>query len=347
MVKGRSRAAGAMLLAATLGLTGCNSGAKTAPELQSTVRPGVAPTPSAKGAYFGAWVPPERPGKTSASPTPRASAEAAGRVPAVSRFEKEMGRQLDITATYRSWKQPFPEEADTALVAGNRQLLLNWHGADTREIVAGKYDQHIRERARAVKALGKPVFLRWQRDMDRSELRVGRIHSAAAFIAAWRHLRRIFREERADNVAWVWSPSLRGMTGGTAEAFYPGDAEVDWIATDVFPSAAHDYRDFADTVGAFMTWARERPKPIMIAEFGVPRSYAGRRAEWLRETAQFLQDPQIKAVVYFDDDVQGVKGVRKRRYAYSLAGDRAALSGLRELATTPYFNPRSLPVTPG
>jgi hypothetical protein len=84
----------------------------------------------------------------------------------------------------------------------------------------------------------------------------------------------------------------------------------------------------------------------MIAEFGVPKSYGTRRAEWLREAAETLQDPQVKAVVYFDSDEQAANA-RDKRHAYSVTGDKHAMSALRELATTPYFNPRNLPVTSG
>lgn len=352
-----------MLLAAGLAISGCSDDVRATPKIESTVRPGVAPTPPAKGAYFGAWVDPQQgpaPGaKPSSSPSGTASSSKSpkpsatptapdgktsdkGRVAAVTRFEHSLGRQLDITSTYRTWKQPFPQEADTSLLAGGRYLLLTWSSGDTREIVAGEHDQRLRDRARAIKALGKPIFLRWQRNMDTEDLRADRIHSPADFIAAWKHARQIFKEEKADNVAWVWCPTLKGFSGGESVAFYPGDDQVDWIASDVYPGGNFDYRDFSEAASHFMRWAQGRPKPIMIPEFGVPRTYGRRRAEWLRKTAQFMQNPQIKAVVYYDSDAAG-----EPPFEYSLTGDQPALSGLRELATTPYFNPRNLPVTSG
>jgi hypothetical protein len=35
------------------------------------------------------------------------------------------------------------------------------------------------------------------------------------------------------------------------------------------------------------------------------------------------------------------------RTSYSLDGDQSAMSAMRELATTPHFNPRNLPVSSG
>ncbi|MFB4311143.1 glycoside hydrolase family 26 protein [Actinomadura sp. GTD37] len=361
----------ALLAAAALVATvaaGCGDGAGAVPKITTTARAGVAPVPPQQGAYFGAWVPPEGTGRPSSAPGPARSgspsrsasaspsASAASSSPSgkdagkpgmapIAAFEGQLGRQLDIVQSYRGWKSDFPGALEKSVADGNRYLLLTWGGADTREIVKGEHDDLIARRARAVKALGKPVFLRWSRDMDKSSAEK-RVHSPADFVAAWKHLREIFKREKVDNVAWVWCPTARGFGGADAGAFYPGDDQVDWICADAQPGGDYDYRDLSEVVKLFMEWARKHKKPIMIAEFGVPRSYGTRRAEWLREAASTLQDPQVKAVVYFDSDEQA-ESARDKRRAYSVTGDKHATSALRELATTPYFNPRNLPVTSG
>lgn len=346
---------------------GCGDGAGAVPKITTTAQAGVAPVPPRQGAYFGAWVPPAVGGAATGSPSSTASGAASespsgtasgspsggptgkdadkpGMAP-VAAFERDMGRQLDIVQSYRGWKSDFPTGLDSSVVGSNRYLLLTWAGADTKEIVQGKYDALIRARAKAIKATGKPVFLRWSRDMDRSSVK-DRVHSPADFIAAWKHLRQIFTAEKVDNVAWVWCPSARGFGAPNAGAFYPGDDQVDWICADAPPGADYEYRDMSETLKLFMQWARNRHKPIMIAEFGVPKSYGQRRAEWLRAATKTLEDPQVKAVVYFDSDEQA-EDPRDKRRAYSVTGDTHAVSALRELATTPYFNPRNLPVTSG
>ncbi|MEV4006394.1 hypothetical protein [Actinomadura sp. NPDC049753] len=378
-VKARSRAArtrmpivGTALLAiagtiATVA-AGCGGGAGAAPKITTTARAGVAPVPPGQGAYFGAWVPPEGGlPSASASPSPSGSpSESPSESPSdsgspsespsgkdagkpgmapVAGFEQRLGRRLDIVQSYRGWKSDFPGGLEKSVADGNRYLLLTWDGGDAREIVQGEHDDLIAKRARAVKALGKPVFLRWSRDMDKASEQK-RVHSAADFTAAWKHLRAIFKREGVDNVAWVWCPTARGFSGANAGSYYPGDDQVDWICADAQPGADYDYRDLSEALKLFTEWARGRHKPIMIAEFGVPKSYGPRRAEWLREAAKTLQDPQVKAVVYFNSDEQA-KNARDRRRSYSVTGDTHAMSALRELATTPYFNPRNLPVTSG
>lgn len=349
---------------------GCGDGAGAAPTITTTARAGVAPVPPEKGAYFGAWVPPEdtrepsgsaspdgaspdaspdgsASGSPSGTPSGTPSGEDADKpaMASIVGFERELGRRLDIVQSYRGWKSDFPTGLGKSVTDGNRYLLLTWGGADTKKIVQGEYDDLIQRRARAVKALGKPVFLRWSPDMDISSNRK-QVHAPADFIAAWKHLRNVFERESVDNVAWVWCPTARGFGGGNAGEYYPGDDHVDWICADAQPRADYDYLDLSEGLKMFMQWARDRHKPIMIAEFGVPKSYGERRAEWLREASKTLQDPQVKAVVYFNSD-ERAENARDKRRAYSVTGDKHTMSALRELATTPYFNPRNLPVSSG
>ncbi|MFB4313067.1 glycoside hydrolase family 26 protein [Actinomadura sp. 21ATH] len=370
MVKGRSRTARAKMPVAALAMlaiaaAGCSDGAGATPTITTTTRAGVAPMPPEKGAYFGAWVPPDGAGPAgSASPSPSGSpSDAASESPSesppaaaspsgrpapepVRGFEQDLGRRLDIVHSYRGWKSTFPSRDDSALLAaGDRYLLLTWAGADTKEIVSGKHDAVIRERARAVRATGKPIFLRWSRDMDAPGAR-DRVHGGKEFVAAWKHIRAIFKAERVDNVAWVWCPTATGFGSRNGPSYYPGDDQVDWICVDAQPGAGYDYRDLSEVLKVFMDWAGERPKPIMVAEFGVPKAYGTRRAEWLRKAAETLQNPQVKAVVYFNSDEQAQES-RDDRRKYAVTGDQKAVSALRELATTPYFNPRNLPVTSG
>jgi hypothetical protein len=318
------------VLALSLGLMGCSaSGANVKPDIQSTVRPGVAPTPPPRGAYFGAWVNPSQ-----------ATFTQEGRIQSVLDFEKSIGRELDIVHTYRTWDQPFPRAADNAVLNSNRYLMLSWNGTDTKLINSGSEDRIIRERARAIKATRKPIFLRWQWEMERPNARQ-KIHSPADYIAAWKRIRAIFRQLGVDNVAWVWCPTAKGFSSNAGD-YYPGDDQVDWVCADVYPGHEYEYRNLSEAIRPFLDWAKAHPRPVMVGEFGVPRSYGVRRAEWLREAAETLQNPQIKAVLYFDSDMAG-KGADDKTQ-FSLEGDQNAMSAMRELATLPYFNPRNVPV---
>jgi len=282
-----------------------------------TVNPSTAPVPPPHGAYFGARVRP---------PVYTEPAEIA----AVDRLQGQIGRRLDIVHVYHLWQDPFPNSSDLAFVRQGSLLLLSWSGTDTRVITSGAYDNMIRQRARAIKAVGKRIFLEWRWEMDRPGLQA-EIHSPADYIAAWDHIRRIFAQEHVDNVAWVWCPTARGFATGTAAAYYPGDNEVNWICADAYPGPG-PYRSFATIVQPFLDWASHHRKPIMIGEYGVPYAYGPEeRAAWLWDAARTVQEHvQIKALVYFDANA---------KRAYALEAGSPALQAFRGIAHDPYFNP--------
>ncbi len=267
------------------------------PKPHATPEPALPRTPlaipaPATGAYFGAWVDPTMYGQH-------------GHVGAVNALQLQIGRRLDIVHTYLRQPAPFPTSSDLAWVRQGSMLLVSWALNDSRGIAAGEWDAAIRQRARELKALGKPVFLEWRWEMDRPNLRFA-VGTPADYIAAWKHIRLIFAEQHVTNVAWVWCPTARGFASGTAQAYYPGNSEVDWVCADAYPRTG-TRASFADVIKPFLSWAARHPEPIMIGEYGVPESYgAALRAQWLRDAQQtVVRDPQIKALVYFDSNTTG------------------------------------------
>jgi Glycosyl hydrolase family 26 len=286
-----------------------------------TVTASEGPAVPAHGAYFGARV---------RGNAYTESAEIAG----VDRLQQSIGRRLAIVHVYHMWSDPFPSSSDLAFLRQGSTLLLSWSGTDTLAIIAGHYDQMIRQRALAIKATGKPIFLEWRWEMDRSGLQA-QVHSPADYIKAWDHIRSIFAQEHVTNVGWVWCPTASGFATGQAAAYYPGNNEVDWVCADAYPGYG-PYRSFANVVAPFLSWASHHPKPVMIGEYGVPTTYGTQqRAQWLWDAAHTVQsDPQIKALVYFDADA---------KRAYSLHVGSPALEAFRRIAHLPYFNPAGQP----
>jgi beta-mannanase len=157
-------------------------------------------------------------------------------------------------------------------------------------------------------------------------------------VAAWKHVREIFSAQHVKNVSWVWCPTIAGFANGTAPSFYPGDSMVDWTCVDVYSSAK--LVPISQLLQPFLTWAAAHPKPIVIGEFGVSGAYGGRsRAAWLTSAAIEVRDnPQIKAVCYFDSDPDGAPAT----LSFSLPPGSTELAAFTAMARTPYFNPRHL-----
>lgn len=282
--------------------------------------------PPARGALVGAWVAPDRPTEQQ-------------RVAVVGQYEQQLGRKLDIVHHFHAWDDFFPSELDVYVAERRDQtLMLSWAGTDTKEVAAGKHDGILRLRARDMAALRAPVLLRWRWEMNRPNL-ADTVHSPEDYIAAWKRVRAIFHEERADNVDWVWCPLSTNFAGTDAAAYYPGDDEVDWMCVDAY--SENPAQDWGAEVGPFLSWAAGHDKPILIGEFGTQPGADGQRSRWLAGVAALVRrHRQIKGIVYFDENVD--RAGRKRDW--SLRSSATDVRAFAALLADPYFNPRRLPV---
>jgi hypothetical protein len=273
------------------------------------------------GAYVGAWIKPEE-------------LTHVGRLAAVDDMETSLGRKLKIVNTYRRFEQMVGTSSDKEFLAQGATLMVSWATGDNRSIVDGEHDDLIREQAAAIKALHVPVLLRMRWEMDRPNLRAT-MWSGEDYIAAWKYVRDIFRSVGADNVSWVWCPTAEGFQRGDAAPFYPGDDQVDWTCVDVY--AATQFEPIGHLMGPFLLWASQHPKPIIIGEFGVAKSWGSAdRAAWLADAERtFKANPQIKAVAYFESNPDGNAPNKQ----FQLAGDKPAFKAFHQLAKDPYFNP--------
>jgi hypothetical protein len=273
----------------------------------------------AASVWVGAWVKPAVWGQD-------------GRRDAVDGFEEALGRPLDVVNTYRTFEEEFGKDTDLEWLERGTTLMLSWASGDTRSIVDGRHDDLIRAQARRVRAARQPILMRFRWEMDRPNLRAT-MWSAEDFVAAWKHVRAIFADVGADNASWVWCPTAEGFDRGDAPAFYPGDDQVDWTCVDVYASS--DYRPLDQLMGRFLEWAAQRPKPIVVGEFGVSREWgAAKRAQWLRDAARvFKANPQIRAVSYFESDPDG----NPPTLQFKLSDDPEAFAALRALYRDPYF----------
>lgn len=311
------------------------AGVSTAPTAATTTTTpppsrGTPPTVPAKGALVGAWVKPPGGGKDVAVPT------------ATTAYQRQAGRRLDIVHMYRTWEESFPGPVERFAVEQGSIPMISWDGTKTSDILAGTYDDLIRERAAAIRALNAPVFLRWFWEMDRPDAQA-EVGSPAAYSRAWRHIRRIFDQAQVRNVSWVWCPTSYSFGRGYGPRYYPGDDAVDWTCADGYSGGTQSgkrVRSFEEVFRAFYDWAAKRPKPIMIGEFGVQKG-AGDQGQWLRDAGTTLQNtyPRIKALVYFDSVRQGGTG---GELSWSLRDSATGMQALRGLLKEPYFNTRRL-----
>jgi hypothetical protein len=292
-----------------------------------TATPGGPP-----GALFGAYV-------------QGTSSKADVQMAAVERREHDLGRRLAINHHFYPWDQEFPTVREEADLQAGRIPLISWNGKDTLSlgIGLGQHDDLIKTRARAVKALGQKVMIRWMWEMDGRKKAEDSRHPAL-YVAAWRRIHDVFAAEGATNVQWVWCPNataFRPEDERNAPAYYPGDEYVDWICADGYnwaPGRQGDqWRSFASIYGAFYEWGMARAKPLMVGEFGAQERNPGEKAQWLTDAREALKTrfPGIKAVVYFDAN---------KDYDWRVTSSPETLAAFRDMANDPWFTPDPRPL---
>ena len=175
---------------------------------------------------------------------------------------------------YSGWFVPF-KAAFAATVANNGAVPLVQMDPDNvslAAIAAGKYDAYLFSYAEAVRAYRHPVIMSFGHEMNGYWYSWGyRKTSPAVFVAAWRHIVKIFRVLGAQNVTWLWTVNIINDTHGgqipRPGQWWPGSSYVNWVGIDGYylkPSWK-----FAPLFGPTIAAVRSvTADPILIAETG-------------------------------------------------------------------------------
>ena len=264
---------------------------------------------------------------------------APGDSSAVKAWVKHVGRLPAVWLIFQGWTgwNEFPAAQAKQARELNGQLMVTWEPWNGRSggsqwscaaIASGSQDAYIRRYARTVRSAGVPVMLRLAHEMNGNWYPWGTAYDAKGvrhnsntpqyFVAMWRHIVSIFRQERADNARWVWAPNITYMDAHNSladqkrdlAALYPGDGYVDWIGLSVYNDGAqrnwNSFVDLFDTSYQIVTGISN--KPLMIAEMGATEAGAPggtSKAAWIRQT--LTQDipnryPRVKLVNWFCRD---------------------------------------------
>jgi mannan endo-1,4-beta-mannosidase len=202
----------------------------------------------------------------------------------VSAFKSATGSKPDVVMYYSGWYVPFPTKfAATAANEGAVPLVqMDPDGISVAAIAGGKYDGYLSAYAESVRAYHHPVIMSFGHEMNGNWYSWGYGKtSPAVFVAAWRHIVRLFRELGAQNVTWLWTVNIINDTHGERiprpDKWWPGSSYVDWVGIDGYylkPSWK-----FAPLFGPTISAVRALTgDPILIAETGAVRA-AGQPAK--------------------------------------------------------------------
>jgi beta-mannanase len=189
----------------------------------------------------------------------------------ITRFGDSAGRQPNLAGYFSGWPETFKTGfATTALRHGAATLVqMDPTGASVADMAAGHFDSYLRTYADAVRAFGHPVVIGFGHEMNAPWYSWGNGHvPPRTFVAAWRHLVDVFRQQGADNATWLWTIQADVRGSGPVAAWWPGANYVTWIGIDGYYYLCSD--TFATVFGGTIAQVRLfTRKPVLLSETAV------------------------------------------------------------------------------
>jgi mannan endo-1,4-beta-mannosidase len=229
----------------------------------------------------------------------------------ITKFTNATGVKPRIVVYYSAWNDPFSTSFAQAAWDHNAYVLVQLQpgGVSLASIAAGGSDAYLRSYAAAIVAFRHPVILSFGHEMNGTWYSWGDGHTPpATFVAAWRHVVRVFRAAGADNATWLWAVNSIAGAASSLSQWWPGAAWVDWLGIDGYYFRSTDTFGsvFGPTIAEIRAFSNA---PLLIAETAVGTTpdresqiaglFAGVRAERLAGVVWF--DQAQHAGVYHQD----------------------------------------------
>lgn len=253
----------------------------------------------------------------------------------VNAFEQAARNHAGIVMWYADWRHAEPNLTQLRAVAARGSIPeISWEpwdysGSSTRQpqytlqsIIAGRHDAYIRRWALALRRFGRAVYLRLAQEMNGTWYPWSQAvngNRPGQFVAAWRHVHRIFTAVGASRVRWIWSPAAG--TASIDASLYPGSAYVDLVGVSVFNGGSRlswgGWRSFARIFNPTAhALARIAPdKPIQISEVASADA-GGSKAAWITGMfADLRAYPKATSLIWYD---------LRKQADWRLTGNRAA-----------------------
>jgi hypothetical protein len=277
----------------------------------------------------------------------------------------QLKRKVAIARVYYYWGRPFAWPMHESWMAQGTTLLVSLDSAgggkpSYASIAAGSSDSYIRSFLTAMNQAASKyhlgaIYFCFEHEPNISEnLRLG---SPAEFARAWDHMHQLAAASHLNwndggHIHWVYiltheayvlPMSARphwAVRMGSADAYWPGDKDVDIVAADGFMSygckqgqsaggTPNDPASVESLFGPLLDFARSHGgMPVFITEWGAtyfPTSQ--RQVKFITEMQTFLNaNRQVKAIMYWDATGVGP------HCNYVINGNPPSIAAMRTLA---------------
>ncbi|HTU75748.1 MAG TPA: glycosyl hydrolase [Trebonia sp.] len=269
---------------------------------------GGRPGPGAiRASQAGTWQAPTGKAATARPPgqAPKVGLFIDGGAKWMENFAGQTGVQPGIALNFSGWDTSFMASWASGVTADGAtpllQIAMGNHAGDVSAIASGADDGNLSSYAQAVRAFGHPVMLSFGHEMNGTWYSWGWKHvSPGTFVAAWRHIVTVFRDQGASNVTWLWTVQAYAdsPSGTTSPApWWPGSGYVDEVGVDGHYLYAGE--TFGKIFGKTLTDVRQLTSaPILIAETAISPK-VGQQA-MLPDLFSGVKSQGLAGFVYFD-----------------------------------------------
>ncbi len=236
-------------------------------------------------------------------------------------YEELAGKKVALVTWYVDWSESFPENDCKKIYDAGALAVVTWEPwywdkrgtIYLKEINDGKFDSYIRHWAKGAKKWKKPVFIRLAHEFNGNWYPWGIAKNGEdpkVFAEFFRHVVKIFRDEKVTNVQWVWTPYCEPIpktSWNDCVRAYPGDEYVDWVGYSLYnfgnsrPGAK--WREFAEMAEPLYTAFQQAfpSKPLMLPEVSCAEG-GGDKAKWIEAMGRDLKEkfPRVLALCWFD-----------------------------------------------
>jgi len=219
----------------------------------------------------------------------------------VTEFAQAAGKRPNLVGYYSGWLQQFETSFAQTVSKHGAITIMQWdpEHASVAGIAAGSYDDYLRTFADSVRRFGRPVVIGFGHEMNAAWYPWGYGHvRPATFVAAWRHIVTLFREQGADNVTWLWTINADRPGTGPVQEWWPGAKYVDWVGIDGYYVRPSDsfYTVFGGTITNVRFFTR---KPVLLSETAVGPA-AGSRLLKIANLFAGMHQYETIGLVWFD-----------------------------------------------
>jgi hypothetical protein len=152
-------------------------------------------------------------------------------------FTHATGVHPTVVSYFVRFGEPWnPAPACRILRTGALPIVqINPRQVSLAAIAAGRRNAYLTKYAQQIRAFGRPLAVSFGHEMNGYWYSWGFGHTPpGTFVAAWRDIVNVFRQQDVHNVTWLWTVNIFGLQAGipSPAAWWPGNGYVNWVGID-------------------------------------------------------------------------------------------------------------------